>query len=264
MPNLLDGSRAKLDRAQETLNNLSIEIGAYELQNPKPFNVSKEHRGSEFVFVASGIIAAPLRFAVLAGEIVHHSRSALDHLVSALVIQNGGQPTLLHQFPICTTQDSFDKACNQGQIGGVSLSAETLIRSVQPYTSQTPDDTVLEVVRQYDNADKHRLLVVVNNAAVIGHTITIGDSETPKPDDGKPTAIIGLTAPGPKPISPEGEVVFSIQVEEPAPHIVADADVVPVVVFEKCGRVERTPVASTLQALLQGVRHTVDSFENEF
>lgn len=267
MTHPLAGCRAKLDRAKETIESLAQEISAFESQNPPPFKVTREHRGAEYVFIASGESAAPLRFAVLAGEIVHHMRSSLDHLISALVIRNGNTPTLRHQFPICATEKQFKEAVGRGQIDGISPSAEILVRTVQPYTSSTPDDTVLYVVGQYNNADKHRLLVVVNAAAQIGNTITIGEDPTvvATPEQkGKSIAIVGLGSPEPRPITPNGEVVFSIHLQEPTPHLTAEANIVPVVVFDQCGRVKGARVEQTLTGMYHGVRNTIESFADEF
>jgi hypothetical protein len=267
MPHLLDGCRAKLTRAQETIQALALEVSSFESQQPPPFSITREHRGTEYVFVASGEPVAPLRLAVLAGEIVHHLRSSLDHLIHALVVRNGQTPTVRNQFPICVTEKKFKDACDHGQIEGIAPSAEKLVRAVQPYTSSTPDDTVLYVVGQYDNADKHRLLVVVTAAAQIGDTITIGEDPTviiPPEKQGKSVNIVGLGSPAPKQISPTGEVVFSIHLQEPTPQLTADARLVPVLVFEQCGRVMGAPVTQTLTGIYHGVHNTIESFAGEF
>lgn len=58
-------------------------------------------------------------------------------------------------------------------MNGVGSAAERLIRSVQPYTAEAPDDTVLYVIQQYDNLDKHQLLIVVSTVMAIGDQITV-------------------------------------------------------------------------------------------
>jgi len=130
MTHPLDGCRAKLDRAKETIESLALEISTFESRIPPPFQVTREHRGNEYVFIASGVATAPLRFAVIAGEIVHHMRSCLDHTIRALVVRNGNVPSVRHQFPICTSEKQFDEAISRGQIDGISPSAEALVRAV--------------------------------------------------------------------------------------------------------------------------------------
>jgi hypothetical protein len=164
---LLASCRAKIERAEESIQNLNREITAFLVANPKPYRMVREFRndGRQYAFIAFGNPVVPARFAVIAGEIVHHLRSSLDHLLCALVVNNGGSPTRQHQFPIYTSPKAFDEACSRGLIRGVADSAEKLIRSVQPYTSETPDDTVLHVIQQFDNFDKHQRLLVVNTVA---------------------------------------------------------------------------------------------------
>lgn len=269
MPHPLDGCRAKIQRAEESIHNLRREIAEFLESDPPPFNIVKQHQngGLEYAFLAVGSPEVPLRFAMLAGEIIHHLRSSLDHLIHALVIQNGGTPTRKHQFPVYEKIESFERAKENGVIEGVSPSAEKLIANVQPYTSLTPDDTVLNVVHQYDIVDKHRLLVVVTAVATLSETITIGvDAQvaaTPE-RQGKTPNIVGFYFPGPQAITRDGTVIAAIRLAEPAPELVANATLVPHLAFEKCGRVAFALVVPTLTGLLAGTRHTIESFAGEF
>lgn len=267
MAHPLDGCRAKLARAQETIQILRQEIAVFEQPDAPPFRITRENVENEFVFRVYGNPELPLRFSVLAGEVIHHLRSSLDHTVHALVLANKRMPTRYHQFPICSTQKQFKDACQRKQIDGVSLTARKLITNVQPYTTSTPDDTILSVVAELDNQDKHRLLVVLQAAAHIGNQLTFGaDPNIPPPPNrkGGPPAITGFNLPGPQAVSPEGATVFSIQLEDHAPEFTADGSVVPVVAFERCGRSKNAPVIRMLQALSEGVANTVESFSNEF
>ena len=269
MAHLLDGYSAKIHRAEETLEVLNREIAAFFNQDPPPYNVIKQHQnnGLEYSFIAHGDPDPPLRFSVLAGEIIHHLRSSLDHLIHALVVRNGETPTQQHQFPICTTAKAFKDACDRGQIKGVGAAAKKLITSVQPFTTPTPDDTVLFVVSQYDNVDKHRLLVVVTTVVQLGNTINIGVDAgiAASPErQGKTPTIVGLGDPTPRRLSKEGVVVFTIRLAEPAPELTADAQLVLELAFEKCGRVKLAPVIRTLKGLVAGTRHTIEMFAGEF
>jgi hypothetical protein len=216
--------------------------------------------------VAYGSPDVPLWFSVVTGEIVHHMRSSLDHIICALVTQNGGTPTYLHQFPICTTKDAFKKACERGYIKGVGSTAKQIIKDVQPFTTATPDDTVLFVVSQYDNADKHRLLTVLTSIATVGD-ITIGtDDSIEKPEGRKsntPT-IVGFGDLGMKRLDKDGVNVFSIQLAEPAPELTASAPLAPQLALDRCGRVELAPLIPTLRNLLIGTQHTIESLSQEF
>ena len=264
----LAGCRAKIARAEETLSGLARDVAAF-LESP-PYRIVRQHQdgGLEYAFIAYGEPRPPLRFAVLAGEIIHHLRSSLDHVVHALVLRNGRTPTLTNQFPICTTAKAFQLACDRGQIKGVGASAAGLIEAAQPFTSQAPDDTILHVVGQYDNTDKHRLLVVVATIVRLGSTVNVGVDEqilAARPErGGKPPAIVALGDPAPRELTRDGVVVFTIRLEEPAPEFTADAQFVPQVAFQQCGRIKLAPVVDTLRHLIAGTRRTVESFATEF
>jgi hypothetical protein len=267
MAHPLDGSRAKLSRARETIQTIRQEVATFENPETPPFRVVRENVGTEFVFRVFGDSSIPLRLSVLAGEVVHHLRSSLDHVIYALVVKNHHKPNNFHQFPICETPRQFKDACKRGQIDGVSFTAKKLIEEVQPYTSPTPDDTILNVVAQLDNADKHRLLVLIQSAAYIGKRLTFGadpNIAVPADRNGPPPAIVGVSLPGPQAVTPEGSVVFSIQLAGPAPEFTVKGEVIPVVAIEKCGRSKNASLVSMLELFEKGVTHTVESFSGEF
>jgi len=269
MPHPMDGCRAKLERARETLDALELEVANFLSKDPPPVRLETKHinGGLEYAFIAYGEPNPPLRISVIAGEIVHHMRSSLDHLIYALVIRNGVSPTFQHQFPICSTEKDFRQAGERCQIKGVGANARRLIRSVQPFTTPTPDDTILYVVSQYDNADKHRLLVVVTAVADLGQTVTIGTSGAISETEerkGKLPNIVGFGEMGPKKVSGEGTIVWSIKLAEPAPEFTADASLVPQLALDQCGRVRFAPLIPTLRNILAGTRHTIELFAGEF
>jgi hypothetical protein len=258
-----------MQRAKESIDNLHKEIIDFLHGDSAPYKIvgRSQNGGLEYALVAFGEPQAPLRFAVLAGEIIHHLRSSLDHLIYALVIYNGGTPSNKNQFPICSTAKQFEGACSRGLINGVSVSAKKLIIAAQPYTTPTPDDTILYVVNQYDNIDKHRLLAIVTTIVKLGEKITIGsDAEiaTTLSRQGKGPCIIGLEDPSPSKISKDGAEVFIFRFDEPAPEFVANAELVPDLVFEEFGRNKFSSVIPALVGLFKGTKGTIETFSGEF
>ena len=158
----LDSCWAKLARAKENVNNLHNEITNFLNGNTTSYTTRIQHQkdGLECALIAYGDFEIPIRFSVLAGEVIHHLRSSLDHLIYALIIQNGCSPSKKSQFPICSTLKNFENARKRGVIDGVSVSAKKLITTLHPYTSPTPDDTVFAVLNIYSNLDKHQLPVM--------------------------------------------------------------------------------------------------------
>ena len=269
MAHPLDGCRAKLNRAAETIQSLGAEIEVFLSSGASEIAITRQHQpdGLEYAFIARGNPEVPLRFAVLVGEIVHHMRSSLDHVVHALIVRNGQTPTRTSQFPICVSAKAFKDARSRGQIRGLRSSAARLVEAVQPFTSQTPDDTVLSVVNQMDILDKHKLLVVVTAAVALGDSITIGADEEvagTQARQGKSPNIVGFGDPTPRKLSPDGVQVFGIRLADPAPEFEAEATFIPQIAFEKCGRVRLAPVIQSLSGMLAGTRHTVESFMYEF
>ena len=125
----MDSTRAKIDRADEVAQNLNAEIDAFLRTNPNPYRIVGQLRNSnrEYVFTGFGELVIPIRFSVLVGEVMYQLRTALAHLVSALVTAHGGTPSDKHQFPICSTREKFLEASKRGDIDGISLAARDLI-----------------------------------------------------------------------------------------------------------------------------------------
>jgi hypothetical protein len=143
-------------------------------------------------------------------------------------------------------------------VRGINLLFFINALSVQPYTTKAPDDTVLHVIQQYDNLDKHQLLIVVSTVMAIGDQISV----SPKKEG---IAITGLGTPHPRKITKEGLSIFTIDFAEPVKdsEFEANANFITDLAFEKCGRVELAPIIRTLTGLLSGASHTVGLFDTE-
>ena len=209
----------------------------------------------------------PLRFAVVAGEVIHHLRSTLDHLVVALAARNGQDPLNQHQFPVCRKQDKFEKAVRGGCTKGISASALKLIADAQPYLRPRPDDYFLTTLHELDVVDKHRLLLVVAAAARMGQRVDIGVDEAKAAELGitpVDVAIIGLGIPIRCKISESPTEIFRIMLAEPDPVFHADVDIICDVAFEKCGSIEMPSIIVALESLRKATARLVDKFANEF
>ncbi|MGH6872586.1 MAG: hypothetical protein ACREHE_13880 [Rhizomicrobium sp.] len=265
----LEGCWAKIRRSDESIRNLKTEIDAFLNGNPKPYEVLRKFSpdGLEYLFIVKGDPLSPLRFSVLAGEIVHHLRSSLDHLITALVIRNGSTPTKNHHFPICRTAKSWSVSCKDGSTNRITATAKKIIDENQPDKSVPDDDAhPLSVIHAMDIEDKHRLLTVVTQAAQLGDRITLGtNEEIARTLDVVPgRTIVGFGDPRPKRMTREGVEVFKIVLGSPDPTFQAEADIVPQVAFEKCGRAELVPVIDALLFMQNSVATTLDQFKTEF
>jgi hypothetical protein len=104
----------------------------------------------------------PDEMALLAGDLVHNTRAALDHTLAQLKEHFGGNPAS-RSSPICRTSGDWrDRVIDAGRrspLRGLGESAAfTLIQDEQPLHRDRPDNDPLVILNKLDNDDKHRLL----------------------------------------------------------------------------------------------------------
>ena len=160
MPHPLDGCNEKLNRAHEHLAALRQAHDAY--LGTKPFVADQVFKpeGSEIIFVGRVLRPPPLRIGVIIGDLIHNLRSALDHLVWQLVLDNGETPTRDNQFPVCTRRELWGKAREQS-LAGIRDGHAELIERVQPFQSVKPGNAPLARLHKLWNEDKHRVVMTV-------------------------------------------------------------------------------------------------------
>jgi hypothetical protein len=239
---------AKLARANELLGNLGRELDIFKASVAPP-RIEKGYKPgtSIYAFFAHGELDVPLRFSVLAGEIVHQLRSSLDHLVAHLVMSNGGMLTSAHQFPICSTPERYRADIARGRLRGISESLQSRIEHLQPYKAEDPRVSPLLGLQELNNSDKHRLLVVVAAAAKIGREIKVGCGED--------ATITGMSPPDLH--RRNGSEFFSIDFQRCYRDTNVDIDVETVVALERPPQLdwpfERAPLVSVLGQCMHAV-----------
>jgi hypothetical protein len=179
----LEGCRAKLERAKELVQGLEEEVASFLAAGTHSVVRENQFDQRRYVFKLVGP-PVPLRFAVLAGEIIHHLRSCVDHIVWALATRDGQTTDDRIAFPVCSTPEKFRKAVRNGVIRDVPDRAEPLIEAFQPYQSADPPNSVVQVLHDLDIADKHKLLVVVSHMMVLGNTLVITRNDCADPTFG--------------------------------------------------------------------------------
>jgi hypothetical protein len=157
-----EGIAEKLKRAEENIFNLHGEIEVFFQKSDYPV-LPRQNDESHFRAVQyhkDRII--PPRFSVLAGEIVHHLRSCLDHIVwhfSELPVKNIRKL----EFPVFERPpaNSDGRRLFDGKIEGIAnLNVRKMIERLQPYNSANPTHLPLWIIHDFDIIDKHRELVV--------------------------------------------------------------------------------------------------------
>jgi hypothetical protein len=164
MPYDFAGVKEKLKRTNENIRNIESEVAAFFKESEYPvlpedntemlLKAIQYHRDRKI----------PPRFSVLAGEIVHHLRSCLDHIVWQLSSSAYRKKHRLHiAFPVFTEKpvDKEKIASYERKIKGITdPDVVGLIEHFQPYNSPDPTNTYLYIVHNFDRIDKHRELVL--------------------------------------------------------------------------------------------------------
>jgi hypothetical protein len=209
----------------------------------------------------------PLRFSVVAGEVIHQLRSSLDHLLWQLVLANDNAPSHFHQFPISDSPQEYKTARDRKRIKGVSNTAAVLIESCQPYHGTDFRMHPLHILREMDDANKHRLLVVMS-ANAEPHTILFGDPEEKIPaGETGDYEVIGMTPPTDWPVraTKDGSEVMRIQFGKGyCPELKVDMKLTVQVMFAEFGPLSKQPVITRLQELRDKTALTIDLFSSEF
>ncbi|MDA0256567.1 MAG: hypothetical protein O3C25_02345 [Chloroflexi bacterium] len=165
---------AKLVRVRRLSEQLARETRAFTENKPTSFEARREHNVGDYV--VSVRIREPSRtWAVLVGEVVHHFRSTLEHLIWQLILHDGGQPVAGRTgFPIFTEREryeSVDRGGGRWMIDGVADRGQALIESLQPFQladeGLRPETQSFWVLNQLWNIEKHRTLHLCNTLAEV-------------------------------------------------------------------------------------------------
>ena len=163
-PDQLAGIEEKLERADENILNLGVEINAFIKSSPDAGVANpKANRTQQWINAHKDRVIPP-RFGVLAGEIAHHWRSCLDHIAwgfSSDDYRRDNETAIA--FPIYLappnkkTQPRYDRYIE----GITNPAALKLIADLQPYKATNPIDDPLAIIHELDRVDKHHTLVLV-------------------------------------------------------------------------------------------------------
>jgi len=170
----LSSARLKIDRAKEHFNNLGSAINTRSAEKAdKPISTEFDPNGRSFKLPQDSGDHL-LHWSLIAGDVFHNLRSALDHLVLQLALANGTSLAAASEFtffPVCMSGREFRNTTRQLK-PHLSRSALADIKTLQPYSTanamKPAEHNVLYIISKLDNIDKHRMLLVVEE----GYTIT--------------------------------------------------------------------------------------------
>jgi hypothetical protein len=162
----LSTSDAKVARVLVHLKTLQQEIPVAVAQR-KPYTLRSngiDDNGWCTLFLTS-TNALEHDLGVIAGELVHNLRCALNYIIPELVKASGATVGTNHQFPIFTSQQSYTQrvgtavlANANGPLGGITHGLKEIFDLQAFHKQPKPEGHPLALVQQFSNADKHRII----------------------------------------------------------------------------------------------------------
>jgi|SRR5580693_5135859 hypothetical protein len=163
------GIAKKLERADQNIFNLHNEILKFFSDSKYPVIPHPDAEGWQEAVDYHRALGIPKRFSVLSGEIVHHLRSCLDHLVwyfSSPQSRIDNENSI--EFPVYREPLTKDQRSRYNRkIEGIANSnVIALIDGLQPYHrgNDAINDPIC-IIHDMDRFDKHRELTIVTACA---------------------------------------------------------------------------------------------------
>ena len=159
----------KLERAKRQMKELGDALRSFFRTKPYKFSGKPNPKSREVVYTMDAVKPIPAEIPLIAGEIVHNLRSALDHLGYQLcyIGTKGGTVNKQIAFPIAESKLKYDEI-KARRTKGMSSAAIAAIDAVQPYGG---GNDVLWHLHELNNIDKHRLILTVGSAL---HSFDVG------------------------------------------------------------------------------------------
>jgi hypothetical protein len=263
----LDGIREKIARAREDFQTIEGEVRAWFAGKLYPvIHYHDSLTGWHSVKPEPITEPIPLRWPVVLGELIHDLRSALDHLITLLVIANGQTANRGNQFPIYSygrdatwTKSDWSQRRSHFRrcVSGLSSDDVAVIKSVQPYRRRRQARLpyiALETIAEFSNLDKHQTLPAVFTVTVPWQTYRVNVTAPPG------TREVARRVPTGGTVTPIGETeLFAVQIDPPA-TIVQFQMLDPIQVAIGFGEAGRIPLGDILN-LIAEVERTVSIFQ---
>ena len=164
----LSSAYAKLDWANSRHDQMYETFGRFALPdnpNDRPFGIEFQCLGRPVGLVVARFVVEremPVEMSLLAADLVHNARVALDHTLARLKELFGGKSGQ-GWFPVCRTVETWDqRVVNGGKnrpLKGIEQTpAFDLVYDEQPMHRDDPDADPLAVLHGLDSDDKHQLM----------------------------------------------------------------------------------------------------------
>jgi hypothetical protein len=166
----LDAVRQKIYRAKEHWDELWDSLTTYYQSDPGDLFPSEGSTPDNPLFIFKEKKPVPAKIALVFGDALQCLRSSLDYLVWELVDAGGIKaPHRRLMFPLALTQHQYQNDLkNRDRLDGVPPEAIAIIDRFQPYLQPNPKETVLGILDELTNVNKHRRVIFTGLHGVLG------------------------------------------------------------------------------------------------
>jgi hypothetical protein len=257
----LDGVTLKLERAKKHLRDLELASEGFFKTNPYMVSVNDNPEAGKRQHTVTRADPLPGCIPLIAGDVIHNARSALDHLIRQLIIANNRNPEdpkySRAAFTVWRSEAAY-KANRPGDAKGISQAALDVYYGLKPYKG---GNDALWRIHQLDIVDKHRLLLTIAAAhrnVIIDFANTVRKLTESGPDwmqdvPSMPLALI----PADRPVIAPGVVLFGAPLGDDAND---DVKITIQIALSEPQVVEGEPVIPTLSQLIDYVEQVVALF----
>ncbi len=178
----IDSVLTRIRHAEENLDALQNQVKSWMSENPYSVIDQTNADFTWYSIVLRIKKEPPLgKWSLIASDIVHSLRCARDYLVYAIAVYESGQEVpsdeRLLMFPICDSSTQFGEQ-DRRRLKTLSQPVRSAIESLQPYNR--PHEVffpLLSILRDFDDINKHRLLMIAFSAVARGNIGFVGPSE---------------------------------------------------------------------------------------
>ena len=229
----LTSVRAKLARSQENTQALKDEVRAW--MDRRPYSVVQQTNAERTRYSLVIRINEPARFqrwSLILADALNNLRNALDHLVYAIACHEAAPNPPAKEgklrFPLTDCSTNFDAEVSRGSLGTISEPVRAAIKAAQPYNR--PHESVpplLAILRDLNNADKHRLIQLVYGTVHAGDIGFVGQQPFPT-GSWQPIPFTGEIK--------DGTEIFAMVSDSPSPDMKFDRTIFDIVLAVRHGK----------------------------
>jgi hypothetical protein len=165
----LSNVRDKIDRAKHHLDDidaaLKVVLGT-ETNTQLPIAYDFDLDRKQLIINLTKCQPIDPTLPLMIGDCIHNLRSALDHLVYRLALENQVSHIAANKtfFPIYLDKTQFDERVEKLVKPFISASVLAEIEKSQPYSAyDVPEEADIWILSRLDIIDKHRLLIVAGH-----------------------------------------------------------------------------------------------------